>query len=568
MFQWKYFLGLSFVLLAGCVPDSSSTSDPNVDEVPSTPQDQTQKTVLSGKVVDDYLVGSSVTIKLGQSASSDIDETAQTDATGQFDFAIDSATLTGWNGVIYAQGGFNQLTAEDFNSPLKVQLNSEQQMGQQAIAITPMTTLLTYIAQSKQSDLAQCLLDSSATSEALKIDFIATNKVDLTLQTMKLQKSIELIQVAVQQGLSDIALVFGNELEGVDERINLLVLADLIYQAYASQLLQVDLSVAACSQTDPLSLAITNETTLNEVNLDSIFTDTQDTSHLKDKLSLTQPLTLQSLTPLASNASKLHEVLSDLVAEFDQAKLQLASLNNENILLAAELMKDQGAQKLRSGEGNLALAASILMTEAVERDEVDYSALTNAITEADPAATSYETVSEQAVLRLAFAEDLTQSYTKLLGNEQSIALYFFADKQGYACIAELSDLDEKGKLLAEKSALSQALSYELYKPNGMLINVQLMQGVNFPGKWSINRVSDQADADIKSLIDTGDGISSYLTSPNSTYFTLTEDTQVNYDRLSLVSFSDMAQFDSLDEQWVNLEKQQVDCAQIGYLTPN
>lgn len=569
---------LRLILLVGLVQSLIACSG-GESAGPDT-EGTTSNVQFSGAVVDDYLVGSEVVIDLGPSAPEDTQLVGLTDADGNFEINANFTQLSAWSGEITSWGGFNKITSEEFLTPMRLKVNaSDFSTGAKDMAITPITTLMANVGvESIKNRMAECLLGAGKTGSDLNVDFIEAGEGNLTALAMKLQKSTEMIQAAVSQGVKDLAQG-AVDLGDLDITQNADLVADLVdaidqnavaqsaYKAYAAKL-QNSFDFDTCGQADqpdPITAVVTDETVLDEMNMDTILTGS-DKTILQTSLdaSANNVITLQQLIPDTSSASNLKTAINDFSQQVDLAKQQsvASNLEVEKVLLSSELMKDQGVNLIQTNQGNMALAGSVLATtEAVDRSEVDYESLSAAITQADAeTTTSFSQIKDQADLYLGFATSLATSYTKLVGEDKTMNLYFFTETEGYACIVDREDVGEEGTLKTTENVFPINLTYSLYRSNGMLLNL-----LGSSGKWVVNRASNQDGADIKSMIDAGDGVQTYYTSAESDYFTLKDDESVGYKRLSFVPFNDMINHDSNDVDWINSTSKTVDCSQVTYL---
>lgn len=573
-----FLLLMTVHFLTGCGGSSSAKGD--------SEGGNTNTVQMSGAVVDDYLVGAEVSMSLGPSAPEDTQVIATTDENGQYVLDANTGEFGAWGGELVAVGGFNKITSLEFNTRLKLRVDkNEVNNGGQGLAITPVTTLMAEInIPSQQAALAKCILGDDATTEDLMADYIGAENPALTAMAMKVQKSVELVQEAVKEALKDIKDLdslkaalendeLREELKELEENLNLQALSGSVYTEMAKQLQQQDFTNCS-SNNDPVTQVITSEEVVNKVDVetaldvsDEIIEAIQDEVTAEDKIVI-EDVTQDSLNTSASN---LLSVITDVVGEIDDALAeQKENLDTEKLLLSSELMANQGVKIIQDGEnaGNISLAASVMANESeVDKDNTDFESLAEE-TSSNTTATSFEEIKDAAVLRLAFSNDLNSQYLKIENEEDSINLYFFDASNAYACIADKEDIGTDGKLIKDSEGntdeFGAPVKYNKYKPNAMLLEILFNTG-----KLVINRVSDEADSDLKAIVDYGDGSQTFLMSveeqSETQYFSISEDSTAGYERVSFTPFSEMTNRDSDDVTALNTTNKKVDCAAVTYL---
>jgi hypothetical protein len=527
---------------------------------------------LSGSVVDDYVVGAEISISLGPSAPSDTDITAVTGSNGEYEVNMNLQTYQNWTGTLTAVGGLNRLTSGDFNTRLTRSYDkvaAQQGLAIEDVAITPITSLLSNMEDAEQKlALAECLLGTGKTEADLLADYKTSEDGKLAVAAMKLQKSVELVQDAVEQVLKELKAADSlEELANLNlDNIDFPAISASAFSQIADKIEALESANALC-QSDPISQAVsetsnTNNEVLAGINLDqSVLGNLDDTTFdtLKTKLGVSsETLQIGQLIETSDSAKQLFEQTQSIALAFDKSVNQMnltgKDLVVENVLWGGELMKDQAAQLLKGSieTANLTVAAKFLTDdEAIETSQTDFDALSAAVTTAESTA-SVDTLKADAKLSFAFNSDLTNQYFKLSASDQSESganFYFFEEGDGYLCVKE-ENVEE---------AYAAPFNYGVFKSNAMSLSVSEVSG-----KLILNKVDDSQN--ISATVDYGSGSESFLLNfSDQAYFVLEDDLEAGYQNLSFISFDQMAEKDPGDYAYIDFDKHTVDCQKVNYL---
>lgn len=529
---------------------------------------------VQGVVVDDYVSGSEVTIKRGPSAPSDTDYHGLADENGQFNLNVDASAMSEWDGRIYSIGGINRLTSGNFNSQMVRLLDSANVLAgnlqNQQFALTPLSTLVAKMNGSAAvNKLAQCIMGSNATADELVQDYISGNQQQLAVVSMKLQKTVEIAQEAIQKAISEY-FKNGSRIPQVDKA----AIAANLYSKIAEQVnaaYVADASTFCVNNKEPISVALESDAVVNTpVFMTDLGMSSAEYQTFTQTTDVAQPISVQTVASQSGsvNAQVVLSAIKQVATQIDAALAQASAASVTKVLISSELMSNQAIRILdevkNAGETDtdfntrisavltekVQLASQLLTTtETFETNahDLDFDGLSTevfATTEKNFTAA----LASKSKIGVVFSSSLANQYLKTASASGQFSVYFFDDSHGYACFKNNSNAMKGYKI-----------KYKELKKNALLIDVVNLQT---SGVLTINQ---DANSNLTAKVNIGslDYKKDYVLTPAETadYATFSETATPGVKQIALKSFSAM---NASDQAALNVADQSANCDLVQF----